>query len=1050
MPPVLIATIAIAGGVALATEVMFTTALTVASIAVSAYTFFTTKKVGQHSLEETLRLRKTMIRSTVASRSKIYGTARISGALIFASVTGNDNQFLHMVVALADHEVQDFQPLEIDDLIFFNDKPISYYDQFKTIKKMYAYIKNGTVSSNIRLTINDSAGSRTYTAATMVLIVSAFNTGEFDSQAIFIDANKIQIDAESDSTKPSWGFSDYVFTLSVLYDTESDSETKTDVRGTSEVLQENFSPYRISFHTGSPSQLADPLLVSEVEEWTTNHKLSGIAYVYARLQWGDDVWGDGVPNISAVLDGKSVYDPRSGLTEFSNNWALCINDYLKDADGLGATDSEVDEANIIAAANACDELVPIDTLGATQRRYTLDGVVDLNQSPRSILDQMLTAGAGSLSYTQGVFKLFAGVYTAPVKTLTVNDLSGSIRVRPKPSMMDSFNAVKGVFADPDHYWEASDFPPVTNSFYETQDGGERRYIDIELPFTTNSIRAQRLAKIMLEKSRQGITVSWPGNLSGLELEPLDTVRVSVSQLGWGTVGASKLLQEDGGALLQEDGGALLLEVAGGKIFQIAQWEVTQNGGVDMVFIEEASEVYDWNLGNQTIVDVAANTNLPNPFSVDPPTDFFFDSGDDQLLIGNDGSIITRWFASWTPPDSGFIIGYDLSWKEKGTGAWTTVRTSTAEFYITGVADLIEYDIQVRAINSIGVKSGFLIGSHSVLGKSEPPPDLSSFLIKTQADGTRDFSWVLSDPPVDLAGYKIRYKLGTGGTWATMVDMHTGLLTSSPFESNALAAGSYTFGIKAIDTSGNESLNAKIIEGSLGDPRFGGALDEIDFKALGWPSTLTNGWVSSDGDVHAKDQKDWDDFAIDVVDWDNWTTWARDPFTTITYEHEAIDIGVKIKFRPLVSVITDAATIVTQEAHSDDDISYTSFANIDGSEIEARYVKIKVSITDVVNNPPTIENVLVILSAKAVSEDLEDLDISTLTGANRIAVGHVKLPIQNTYVIIKRVDLVMQNVGSGWTWELISKADLTNGAEIKIYDNTGTLADATIDATIRGL
>jgi hypothetical protein len=47
---------------------------------------------------------------------------------------------------------------------------------------------------------------------------------------------------------------------------------------------------------------------------------------------------------------------------------------------------------------------------------------------------------------------------------------------------------------------------------------------------------------------------------------------------------------------------------------------------------------------------------------------------------------------------------------------------------------------------------------------------------------------------------------------------------------------------------------------------------------------------------------------------------------------------------------------------------------------------------------------------------------------------------------------LQNVGAGWSWELISKTQIVNSepaAEFKVYNSSGTLANATIDVELRG-
>lgn len=1038
MPPVIIAVVA--GGIAVTAGA---TLLTAASIALSAYSIVTSLSASRISgaapYSQEIKDRKIMLRSSNQTRKIIYGEAKVSGPLAFAGVTGEENEFLHLVIPLAAHEVN-----QIGD-VSFNDELSTYYDQFTTLQKEKIYYD--VTGSNFKVTINLNGVINSFTEDSpedVATSITALSGVTATTEAAGTAGTRVIILADTPSDS---------FTLSdTIFDNLPFSVT-TEAR--IEKLETSNAVYRISKHLGADNQTADADLVSEVSQWTTAHRLRGIAYLYVRLTWKEDVWMNGIPNISAIVQGKKVFDYRDLTTSYTNNWALCVADYLSSTDGFGASSTELDSASIIAAANISDEQVQVTTAPDTyQNRYELNGVVRLDASPRRNLDAMIGAGAGTVTYTQGVFKVDAGAYSAPVKTITIEELAGAIKMRAKGSRAQTFNAVKGIFADPTQFYEPTDFPPVTNSLYETEDG-EQIFGDIELGYTTDSTMAQRLAKIMLEKTRQGITLNLPLNLSGLELAVNDTVRVNVELLGWDFEDASTYLHMVDGVtpLHLEDGiTPIHMEIAAGKLFRITQWELTSKGSVNLVLVEEASGIYDWNMGNETTVDLAPNTTLPSAFSVSPPSSLNALSGDNELLVNTDGTVISRMFVSWTSPDA-FIVEYSIGWKKATDANWITMKTIQTELFISGIEDGELYDIKVSATNAAGVSSPFTEITHTVIGKLAPPPDVDSFFVKAQGDGTREFTWSQASPALDHAGYEIRYKSGAGGTWSTMTAIHSGLLLASPFESNQLAAGSYTFGIKAIDTSGNESTNAKIVEFTLPDPRIIGALDFVDFREAGWPGTLTNCWKSDDGDLHAEDQKDWSDFATDTDTWADWLEWARNPYDNITYEHPAIDVGTITKFIPLVSVYSDSTEVTTEINLSDDDITYAGWTTLTSSEVEARYIKIRVKVED--TTPPTeinkvtIENISIILSAKPLSEDIEDLDISTLTGANRIAVGHVKIPIQVSYVIIKRVDVVLQNVGSGWTWELIAKSDLTNGPEIKVY-NGGALADATIDATIRGL
>jgi len=49
------------------------------------------------AFEEENETRKTMIRSTVANRSVMYGETLTSGPIIFADTSGTDSKFLHLI-----------------------------------------------------------------------------------------------------------------------------------------------------------------------------------------------------------------------------------------------------------------------------------------------------------------------------------------------------------------------------------------------------------------------------------------------------------------------------------------------------------------------------------------------------------------------------------------------------------------------------------------------------------------------------------------------------------------------------------------------------------------------------------------------------------------------------------------------------------------------------------------------------------------------------------------------------------------------------------------
>jgi len=183
----------------------------------------------------------------------------------------------------------------------------------------------------------------------------------------------------------------------------------------------------MTVHFGSADQLADANLVAATSA-DSNFRQRGVAYIYTKMSYDQDIFANGLPNVSVEIEGKKVYDPRTGTTAYSDNPALCIRDYLTNATyGLGAADSEIDDALFIVAANICDETVTL-AAGGTEKRYTMNGVVDTANAPNDIIGQMISSCAGLLYYANGQWKIRAGKYITPTETLTLDDLRGAIKV----------------------------------------------------------------------------------------------------------------------------------------------------------------------------------------------------------------------------------------------------------------------------------------------------------------------------------------------------------------------------------------------------------------------------------------------------------------------------------------------------------------------------------------------------------------------------------------------------------------------------------------------
>lgn len=540
---------------------------------------------------------------------------------------------------------------------------------------------------------------------------------------------------------------------------------------------------------GNPA-VAD--LVSQCpDKWTADHKQDGRAHVYIQLVWDPVLFPDGLPEISFLVRGKKCFDPRTGTTVWTQNPALQVLDYLTSTTfGLGVPIAECETGSgtvgsFRAAADVCDQTVTV--LDGTEKRYTGNGFFEVGESHQNVIEELISAYAGSITYSNGLWKCWPGAWRAPSVTLTEDDVVGPLRIITRASKRDNFNAVKGTFVSPKANYEETDFPAIRNAFYRSQDNNEEIFEDIQLPYTTSAATAQRIAKIFLEKVRQPITVELTATLKAFQAEPGETINLTWARFGWT-----------------------------GKTFEIEEMEPIFMGSeenlalaVRMVLKETASGVFDWNAGEETRVDLAPNTSLPDPFTVGTITGLTITSGTSELYIRNDGTIFSRIKVSWATPSDAFVADggtVEVSYKLASAATWSIAPVVTGDvsfIHILDVKDGETYNIRARAKSAFGVWSAYSSTiTHTVIGKTQPPSNVTGF-----SGGATKFGILLSWQEIsdlDISHYEIRLAAGESN-WDTAERIRETRSTSSTLDLKAV--GSYRFLIKAIDTSGNYSTVA---------------------------------------------------------------------------------------------------------------------------------------------------------------------------------------------------------------------------------------------------
>ncbi len=707
----------------------------------------------------------------------IYGETRVGGTIVFAETTSATNEFLHIIYVMAGHEVDEI------GTIFLNDDSVT-----------------------LETSSNDSNGIPIYTPA----------SGDQY-------AGKLQIKK----------------------------------------------------HLGNDDQVADATLVSALSNWTTNHRIQGKAYIYARFSFDSDVYPNGVPNLSAIIKGKKCFDPRatsftasSGTVNTSNNTitinshgltthdrakydingntaiggltngttyfvivvdantiklatnftncqagtaisltsvtgsttqkfnftthtanpVLCTRDYLQDSKyGMQTSDEEINDTNFIASANICDETVTVTNPSGTEKRFTCNGSFTLAQTPKVIIENLMTSCGGYLVYTNGAFKLIPSTFLTPTITLTEKNLRSGLAINTRVSKKELFNAVKGLYAEPANDYQPQNYPILTNSSFESEDNNERIYAEFDYPFTNSSRTCQRLSKIQLLKNRQQISFSSTFDMGAFDCQVGDTVNITNSRMGFSN-----------------------------KTFQVIDWGFdfdNDEGGLQVTaqFKETASAVYDFATSDYSTVSSGKATNLPSASTVSPPQAITLT---DELVAYNDGTVIVKLVIVLTAPTDNFTEIFEVEVKQDTDSDGNALspadtfkligRGARTKYEFLNVIDKATYSVRARGVNIFGVNSSSITASRTIIGQIAPPADVQNFACNIVGkEAHLSFDPV---PDLDLSHYRINYSpLTTGAEWQNSIVLVKKL--SRPGTSIIVPAKTGTYLIKAVDKLGNVSTNA---------------------------------------------------------------------------------------------------------------------------------------------------------------------------------------------------------------------------------------------------
>ena len=217
-----------------------------------------------------------------------------------------------------------------------------------------------------------------------------------------------------------------------------------------------------------------------------------------------------------------------------------------------------------------------------ERRYVVDGAIDMSQSPEDIISEFkLAMGSADVIFYAGKFYFYPGAYSVPSFTITEDMIIGEVEYSNISSRRDRINEVGGVYMSEENAWQPFDFPVVSNTTYRTNDG-EKLRADLQLPFTKSPAAAQRLAKIVMEQSRMTKRLSLVCNLRAFPALTANTVMVTIPRYNFSS-----------------------------KVFRVEKISYSGQAGEDidlaLELLEWESAIFDWDYSTDEVeINVAAS------------------------------------------------------------------------------------------------------------------------------------------------------------------------------------------------------------------------------------------------------------------------------------------------------------------------------------------------------------------------------------------------------------------------------------------------------------
>ena len=272
---------------------------------------------------------------------------------------------------------------------------------------------------------------------------------------------------------------------------------------------------------------------SIVSHWGANHTANAMVFAVVQIDYDAENGLTGLPTMTFEVT-NSLKNPGDVLFDYLTS----------DRYGAGLANTDLDVNSITGTANTsmkgyCDELVPYtdkSNVSTTNERFEINGVLSTFDSCSTNIDKICTHSATFFTFDvkQGKFKAvpnraISAAEQANCLVYSDNNIVSKIDIS-STELYNLFNAVEVEYPDKNRKDQLNtiklEIPAGDRNANEPDN-----VLSYKLDLINDNIRAERLANIDLNQSRNSRVIQFEADFSGIQSDVGDVIQLQVINYG---------------------------------------------------------------------------------------------------------------------------------------------------------------------------------------------------------------------------------------------------------------------------------------------------------------------------------------------------------------------------------------------------------------------------------------------------------------------------------------------------------------------------------------